>query len=103
MLGASTDKEVGGTVVTETLTIREARKRVGIGLGRCSRLADVDVRSLIRYEQRRAQPGIRNAARIAAVLGVRVDEIDEFIPAVREVEAAGFVLADANGHEEEQD
>ena len=77
---------------TETMTIREARKRAGIGVGKCSRLADVDIRSLIRYEQGRAQPGIRNAARIAEVLGVRVDEIAEFVPAVREVEAAGFAL-----------
>jgi len=83
---------------TETVTIREARMRAGIGVGKCSRLADVDVRSLIRYEQGRAQPGIRNAARIAEVLGVRVDEVAEFLPAVREVEAAGFVLETMNDH-----
>jgi hypothetical protein len=40
--------------------------------------------------------GIKNASRIARVLGVRVDEIAEFLPAVREVEAAGFVLVEAN-------
>jgi hypothetical protein len=30
-------------------------------------------------------------------LGVRVDEIEEFLPAVREVEEAGFVLVENGG------
>ena len=74
--------------------MREARRRAGIGLERCSRFSGVSVRDVIRYERGRSVPGIRNAARIAAVLGVRVDEVEEFLPAVREVEEAGFVLAD---------
>ncbi len=78
----------------EVLRMMEARKRAGIGLERCSRFSGVSVRDVIRYERGRTSPGIKNAARIARVLGVRVDEIAEFIPAVREVEAAGFVLAD---------
>lgn len=78
----------------EVLTMMEARKRAGIGLERCSRFSGVSVRDVIRYERGRTSPGIKNAARIAAVLGVRVDEIEEFLPAVREVEAAGFVLAE---------
>ena len=72
----------------------EARKRAGLGLERCSRFSGVSVRDVIRYERGRTSPGIRNAARIARVLGVRVDEIAEFLPAVREVEEAGFILAD---------
>lgn len=79
---------------TEVLGMLEARKRAGFGLERCSRFSGVSIRDVIKYERGRAKPGIRNAARIAAVLGVRVDEIEEFLPAVREVEAAGFVLAE---------
>ncbi len=78
----------------EVLHMLEARKRAGLGLERCSRFSGVSIRDVIRYERGRTSPGIRNAARIAAVLGVRVDQIEEFLPAVREVEAAGFVLAD---------
>jgi transcriptional regulator with XRE-family HTH domain len=89
----------------EVLHMLEARKRAGLGLERCSRFSGVSIRDVIRYERGRTSPGIRNAARIAAVLGVRVDEIAEFLPAVREVEEAGFVLAETDGtsgHEEEQ-
>ena len=72
----------------------EARKRAGLGIERCSRFSGVSARDVIRYERGRSVPGIKNAARIARVLGVRVDEIEEFLPAVHEVEEAGFVLAD---------
>ena len=77
----------------QVLTMIQARKRAGLGIERCSRFTGVSVRDVIRYERGRSVPGIKNAARIAAVLGVRVDEVEEFLPAVREVEAAGFVLA----------
>ena len=89
----------------QVLTMIQARKRAGLGIERCSRFTGVSVRDVIRYERGRSVPGIKNAARIAAVLGVRVDEVEEFLPAVREVEAAGFVLADTDGtsgHKEEQ-
>jgi transcriptional regulator with XRE-family HTH domain len=78
----------------EVLTMRQARKRAGLGLERCSRFSGVSARDVIRYERGRTSPGIKNAARIARVLGVRVDEVEEFLPAVREVEEAGFVLTD---------
>ncbi len=78
----------------KVLGMMEARKQAGLGLERCSRFSGVSIRDVIRYERGRTAPGIRNAARIAAVLGVRVNQIEEFLPAVREVEAAGFVLAD---------
>ncbi len=81
----------------EVITMMQARKRAGIGIERCSRFSGVSVRDVIKYERGRSVPGIRNAARIAGALGVRVDEIEEFLPAVREVEAAGFVLADPDG------
>jgi transcriptional regulator with XRE-family HTH domain len=77
--------------------LRAARKRAGLGLEPCARKAGVTVRLLIAYEMGRQKPGIANAARIARALGVRVDCIEEFVPAVREVEAAGFVLADTDG------
>jgi predicted transcriptional regulator len=89
----------------KVLGMMEARKRAGLGIGRCSRASGVDIRSIIKYERGRARVGIRNAARITAVLGVRVDEIAEFLPAVREVEAAGFMLVETggtSGYEEEQ-
>ena len=89
--------------MTETQTraapvaLRDARRRAGIGIERCSRFSGVSVRDVIRYEQGRTTPGIKNAARIARVLGVRVDSIEEFLPAVRETEDAGFMLADTDG------
>ena len=80
----------------ETLGLRAARKRVGLGLEPCARKAGVTVRLLIAYEMGRQTPGIKNAARLARALGVRVDSIEEFLPAVRETEDAGFVLAETN-------
>ncbi len=89
------------TAPTTPVALRVARKRAGIGLERCARFSGVTIRDLVRYERGRSVPGIRNAARLARALGVRVDEIEEFLPAVKEVEAAGFVLADTNGHKKE--
>ena len=83
----------------EKLGLRAARKRAGLGLEPCARKAGVTVRLLIGYEMGRQRPGITNAARLARAVGVRVDRIEEFVPAVREVESAGFVLAEANGRE----
>lgn len=87
----------------EALGLRAARKRAGLGLEPCARKAGVTVRLLIGYEMGRQTPGITNAARLSRALGVRVDRIAEFRPAVREVEAAGFVLAETNGHKKEED
>ena len=83
----------------ERTGLRAARKRAGLGLEPCARRAGVTVRLLIAYEMGRQRPGIANAARLARALGVRVDQIEEFVPAIQEVEAAGFVLADASGRE----
>ena len=82
------------------LTLRQARTRANLGLERSARAADTDVRSLIRIEKGRQQPGIAVAARIARALDIPVNRVEEFLPAVREVEAAGFVLADTNGHKD---
>ena len=86
----------------EKVGLRAARKRAGLGLEPCARRAGVTVRLLIGYEMGRQRPGITNAARLARALGVRVDRIEEFVPAVREVEAAGFVLAKTNGQQNEE-
>ena len=83
----------------QTLRLRAARKRADLGLEPCARKAGLTVRLLIAYEMGRQRPGIKNAARLARALDVRVDQIEEFAPAVREVESAGFVLAEANGRE----
>jgi transcriptional regulator with XRE-family HTH domain len=80
----------------QTLGLRAARKRAGLGLEPCARKAGVTVRLLLAYEMGRQKPGIANAARLARALDVRVDQIEEFTPAVREVEAAGFELAEAD-------
>jgi transcriptional regulator with XRE-family HTH domain len=85
------------------LGLREARKQAGLGLETCARKADVTVRMLLSYEFGRQQPTIAPAARIAKAIGVRVDRIAEFAPAVKEVMDAGFVLSDTNGHKEEQE
>ena len=81
----------------QTLRLRAARNRAGLGLEPCARKAGVTVRLLIAYEMGRQRPGIVNAARLARALDVRVDQIEEFVPAVKAVESAGFVLAEANG------
>ena len=84
----------------QTLRLRAARKRAGLGLEPCARKAGVTVRLLIAYEMGRQRPGIANAARLARALEMRVDRIQEFLPAVREVEAAGFVLAETKDRNE---
>ncbi len=89
------------TTPTTPVALRVARKRAGIGLERCARFSGVTIRDIVRYERGRTVPGITNAARLARALGVCVDEIEEFLPAVEEVRAAGFVLADTNGHRKE--
>lgn len=91
------------STVTAPVPLRAARKRAGVGLERCARFSGVTVKDIVRYERGRTVPGITNAARIARVLGVRVDGIAEFVPAVRQVEAAGFVLVETNGHSEKED
>jgi transcriptional regulator with XRE-family HTH domain len=78
---------------TTTLTLREARLWAGLGRMKCARLAGIDAPSLGRYEAGKVRPGLSRAIRIAEVLGVPAGRIEEFIPAVREVEAAGLVLA----------
>ena len=81
----------------KTLTLREARKRAGLGRAKCAMLAGIDAPSLGRYETGKVRPGLVRAVRIAEVLGIRVDEVAEFVPALREAEAAGLVLAETDG------
>lgn len=91
------------STATAPVPLRAARKRAGVGLERCARFSGVTVKDIVRYERGRTVPGITNAARIARALDVRVDEIAEFVPAVRQVEAAGFVLVETNGHSKRED
>ena len=79
-------------------TLREVRKKAGVGLEKCARLADTDVRTLVRYEQGKSKPGIVNAAKISRGLGVRIDEVLEFVPALREIESIGFTLVETDSH-----
>ncbi len=80
----------------EALGLRELRKGMGLGLEKCSRKANVNVRTLIQYEQGRSRPGIVNAAKIARGLGVRIEEVAELRPALKEIEAIGFTLVETN-------
>ncbi len=77
---------------TETTTLREARRRAGLGRTKCAMLAGIDAPSLARYETGRVQPGLLRALKIAKVLGVRADEVAEFLPALREAQDAGLAL-----------
>ena len=93
------NKEVRREVDTETTTLREARRRAGLGRVKCARLAGIDVPSLGRYETGKVQPGLVRALKIAKVLGVPADEVAEFLPALREAQDAGLALG-AISHEE---
>jgi transcriptional regulator with XRE-family HTH domain len=86
-------------VDTKTTTLREARRRVGLGRVKCAMLAGIDPPSLARYEAGRVQPGLVRALKIAKVLGVQADRVVEFLPALREAQDVGLALA-VNGREE---
>jgi len=77
---------------TEMMTLREARRRAGLGRVKCARLAGIDAPSLGRYEAGQVVPGLVRALRIAKVLGVEIGEVKEFVPTVRDAEAAGVVF-----------
>ncbi len=62
------------TTPTAPVGLRVARKRAGIGLERCARFSGVSIRDIVRYERGRTVPGITNAARLARVLGIRVND-----------------------------
>ena len=75
------------------LALKEARVRTGLGREKCSALSGVNRVLILRYENRQAVPGIVNAAKIARVLGVRLEEVREFEHAVAEAETAGLTTA----------
>lgn len=77
------------------LTLKEARVRAGLGREKAARLSGVNRVLILRYEKQQAVPGIANAAKIARVLGVELNEIWEFEHAAAEAEAAGLVMIDA--------
>lgn len=85
---------------TETRPLKEARVGAGLGREKAAGMAGMSKALLYRYEVGQRRAGIVNATKIAHVLGVRVDEITEFAPLVREVEEAGFrlVLAEPGEH-----
>lgn len=55
--------------------LRKARKDAGLSRERIAVAAGVSVSSVERYEQGTGQPGIEAAARLATVLGVKVDDL----------------------------
>jgi transcriptional regulator with XRE-family HTH domain len=74
------------------LTLKEARLGAGLGREKCAALAGVNRALILRYENGQAVPGIVNAAKIARVIGVELDEVREFEHAVVEAEAARLVV-----------
>ena len=63
---------------TAALTLKEARKRAGLGREKCARLSGVNKVLILRYENGKAIPGLVSAAKLARVLGVQLHEIREF-------------------------
>jgi DNA-binding XRE family transcriptional regulator len=76
------------------LALKAARIGAGLGREKCASLAGVNRTLILRYETGRAVPGIVNAAKIARVIGVGLDEIREFEHAMAQAEAARLVLDD---------
>jgi transcriptional regulator with XRE-family HTH domain len=76
------------------LALKEARIGAGLGREKCAALAGVNRALILRYETGQSVPGIVNAAKIARVIGVELDEIREFEHAVAEAEAARLVVDD---------
>ncbi len=67
-------------MMAETATRRLKEARIGAGLGRekCAKLAGLNRPLLYRYEAGIRRPGLRNATKIAEVLGVGLGEVEEF-------------------------
>ena len=64
------------------MKLKEARLKAGLGRLRCAKLAGIDKPLLYRYELGLRRPGVRNATKIARALGVELEDIEEFRPAV---------------------
>jgi transcriptional regulator with XRE-family HTH domain len=76
------------------VALKEARVGAGLGREKCAALAGVNRALILRYETGQAVPGIVNAAKIARVIGVDLDEVREFEHAAAEAEAARLVVDD---------
>lgn len=76
------------------VALKDARIGSGLGREKCAALSGVNRVLILRYETGQAVPGIVNAAKIARVIGVELDEVKEFEHAVSEAEAARLVVDD---------
>ena len=74
------------------VTLKNARIGAGLGREKCAALSGVNRALILRYETGRAVPGIVNAAKIARVIGVDLDEVREFEHAMAQAEAARLVV-----------
>jgi transcriptional regulator with XRE-family HTH domain len=81
------------------LALKEARTGAGLGREKCAALAGVNRALILCYETGQSVPGIVNAAKIARVIGVGLDEIREFEHAVAEAEAARLVVDDPDSED----
>ena len=84
---------------TQTLTLRQIRKRTGYGLETFARKAGITVNMLLRYEFGRQEPTLKNAAKMAMTLGCKLEDISEFQPMLRELKDLGIEVR-LNGHRE---
>ncbi|MDP9481066.1 MAG: helix-turn-helix domain-containing protein [Actinomycetota bacterium] len=74
------------------MRLKDARKGLGLGRLRASKMCGMRPPDLFRIETGKRTPGIKVAMRTAQGLGLDPREIDEFGPAVAEAEAAGLVV-----------
>jgi transcriptional regulator with XRE-family HTH domain len=69
--------------------LEEAIKRAGLNQSTCAKAAGMAPTIMWRYASGRHKPNVRNAMRIARVLGVDLEDIDEFEHAREEAEVLG--------------
>jgi transcriptional regulator with XRE-family HTH domain len=70
-----------------TTTLTEAIRASGLTKTECAKASGVSRSQLYMYETGKLRPELKNAVRIAEVLGVEVGEVAEFRPALEEADA----------------
>lgn len=70
-----------------TTTLTEVIRASGLTKTECAKAAGVSRSQLYMYETGKLRPELKNAVRIALVLGVEVGDVMEFQPALEEAEA----------------
>jgi transcriptional regulator with XRE-family HTH domain len=68
-------------------TLAKAIRRSGLTKSECAEASGISRSQLYMYESGKLRPELKNATRIAKVLGVEVGEVAEFRPGLEEAEA----------------